>query len=133
MVLLLIWALFFLESVIEPCFCSAPSLNSPMVDPCGSCRCGLIHTFQASLLNFTLPKSHGLTGKLGCTPGILEKSSAFLLSSNFSATLQGSGCLNILCLLGLKGMALKILRASQTKASLGAMLHGVPASNRGNW
>ncbi len=89
--------------------------------------------FPSITLELHPPKSHGLMGKLGCTPSILEKSLAFLLSSTFSATLRGSGCLNILCLLRLKSMALKILRASQTKASLGEMLHGVPASNRGNW
>uniref|UniRef100_A0A2N9EMI7 Aminotransferase-like plant mobile domain-containing protein n=1 Tax=Fagus sylvatica TaxID=28930 RepID=A0A2N9EMI7_FAGSY len=57
----------------------APIRSSPMVDLCGSCRCGLIHTFQASLLNFTHQRATVLWGSLdarqvrccmGCLPPI---------------------------------------------------------------
>ena len=59
--------------------------NSPMVDPCGSCKCGPILIFPWSLLSFIQPLSHGHMGKPGCTPSTLEKSSLIQPASNSSA------------------------------------------------
>ena len=44
------------------------------MDPCGSCRCGLIHTSPQLLLSFILPFIHNHMERPRCPPGTLKKS-----------------------------------------------------------
>ena len=127
------WVSLFWANFIEPCFCSALTLNSPTVDPCGSCRCGLTHTFLRLLLNCILPLFNGFIGRLGCTPSTLKKSLLIQPASNSSVTCRRSGHLKITSLSRPSSMVLKTSKVSRTKVSLGVTLRGVPASIRGIW
>ena len=133
MVFVWIWVRLFWASFSEPCSYSAPTPNSPTVDPCGSCRCGPTYTSPRSPLKCILPSSRSLMGKLGCTPTTLKKSLLIQIALNFSVTHRGSSHLKILCLLRPSNMVLKTLKVFQTWVSLGAMLRGALAFIQGIW
>jgi hypothetical protein len=133
MVLLSTFARLCWESFIEPCFCSALSLNNSMVGPFGSCICGLTLTSPQLLLSFIQPLPYGHMEKLGCTPGILKKSPHILPALNSSVIHRERDHLKNSCLSRQKGMVLRISRNSQAKASSEEMLHGALVSIRGIW